>query len=423
MLETLGHERVDVAVALVAEVGQDAEADERSRSQQPGQTARSPADREIEPDDGQEYRQQSAQVEPEVGELADPGHRVIAGEVGHGHGALVEGHPEKDDDEEDQAEGRQPFPGLLGRKLDDLVPVGLRLGFLALGHVGGPVMPAQGPEDDHRGHQADAGDAEAEMVGLAQGVDVVLGEGAQGVERDGRVLGPGNGQVGFDVGQLALEELVGHGRDAGVVKVAGLAQYPVGNGLRGRGREHGPDVDAHVEDVEGPVPQGGILGVVVKVPDQGLQVALEEPCAQGDDGQGGDDQPEAGLHPRGQGQHGVADEHHDHADGDGPAVAEVAVGQETAEKREDVDADHEGRIHEAGRRRRHAVFGLHEQDEQAYHGVEAEAFAHVGEEGYEQSLGMLFEHGLPSDQAHSAADYTKKTELFPFLLTGGPAGE
>ncbi|MCK7522270.1 MAG: hypothetical protein MZV64_33635 [Ignavibacteriales bacterium] len=32
------------------------------------------------------------------------------------------------------------------------------------------------------------------------------------------------------------------------------------------------------------------------------------------------------------------------------------------------------------------------------HGVEAEAFAHVGEEGDEQTLGMSFKHASPSSE-------------------------
>ncbi len=244
-------------------------------------------------------------------------------------------------------------------------------------------MLAEAPEDDHGQDEREAGHAEAQVIGLAQGVDVSLREAPQAVQGHGRILALGQLEEGRGVGQLALEELVGQGRDAGVVGQSGPAHDPVAHGRGGRGSEHGPDVDAHVEDVEGPVAHGPVLGIVIEVADQGLQVALEQAGAQGDHGQGGDDQAEARVHRRGQGQQEITREHDDQAQRDGLAVTQEAVGQEAAQKREDVDADQEGGVHGAGRGRRHSILGLHEQDEDGDHGVVAEALAHVGEEGHE----------------------------------------
>ncbi len=308
----------------------------------------------------------------------------------------MEGHPEEDDHEEDEAEGDEALARLFAGELDDLGFEGRGLGLLALGQGGRLVVFAEGPEDDHREDEADAGHAEAEVVGLAQGIDVVRREAAQRVDGHGRVLALGDGQERGRVGQLALEEIIGQGRYAGVIDEVRLAQDPVAHGHGGRRGEHGPDVDAHVEDVERPVAHPRVLGVVVEVADEGLEVALEQARAQGHDGQRGDDEREPGVHRRRQGQQDVADEHDDDAQADRPAVAEEAVGQEAAEQGEDVDADQEGGVDRARGGGGKSVLRLHEQDEDADHGVEAEAFAHVGEEGDEQAFRVSFEHGSPS---------------------------
>ncbi len=66
---------------------------------------------------------------------------------------------------------------------------------------------------------------------FAQGVDVGLGEAAQAVYRDGRILGLGDAEIFGRVGQFALQEIVGQGRDAGVVDKMRFGQDPIGNHL------------------------------------------------------------------------------------------------------------------------------------------------------------------------------------------------
>jgi hypothetical protein len=50
------------------------------------------------------------------------------------------------------------------------------------------------------------------------------------------------------------------------------------------------------------------------------------------------------------------------------------------------------------------------EHQDGHHGVEAEPFAHIGEEGDDQALGVFFEHGSPSGKNHSGADYIKNQE-------------
>jgi len=195
MLEALGREGVDVPVAAVAEDGQQAEAEKGRAAQEAGRPSARLPEQDDEPAGGEGDREQPDQVEPEVADLADAPDRVVAGEEGHGRGALLERHPEEDNDEEDEPEGDQPLLGLLGRQLDDLVLEGRRRLLLLLGQVGLGVMLAERPEDDHRNDKADAGDAEPEVIGLAQGVDVALGERPQRFERHGRVLEPGDAEI------------------------------------------------------------------------------------------------------------------------------------------------------------------------------------------------------------------------------------
>ena len=139
----------------------------------------------------------------------------------------------------------------------------------------------------------------------------------------------------------------------------------------------------------------------------------EKPGAQGDHGQGDDDQAEVRPQGAGDGYKNITDEHDDQAEADGLPVAEKPVGQETAEKREEIDPEHEDAVDEARGRGVEAVLGLQEQHEDADHGVEAEPLAHVGEEGDEESLGMSLEHGLASSNQGWRHD---RPDVFPLTI-------
>jgi len=217
------------------------------------------------------------------------------------------------------------------------------------------------------------------MVGLAQLVDIGLGKITQRREGDIGILHLGEGEVGAGILEFAVEELVGEGRDVGVVKEGLFGQDPVADHFGGGGGQHRTDVDAHVKDTESAVAIGGIFRGFIHLAHQRLEVAFEETGAEGDDGQGGDDQAEALIHRRGDRQQHITDEHHHQADADGLAEAEHPVGDEAAQQREKVDEEHEDTVDLAGRSSVHAVFGLQEEDEDRHHGVKAETFTHVGE--------------------------------------------
>jgi len=92
------------------------------------------------------------------------------------------------------------------------------------------------------------------------------------------------------------------------------------------------------------------------------------------------------------GQDGIAGEHDDDAEQDDQLVLAGAVGQDAAEQCQGVDGIIEPAIVIAGRVGGEVIPGLQKEDQDGHHGVETEAFAHVGEEGNEQPLGVILEH-------------------------------
>ena len=71
-------------------------------------------------------------------------------------------------------------------------------------------------------------------------------------------------------------------RQVGVVAEAVGAQIPGAHSPGGVGCEDRADVDPHVEQGEGRVPEVTVLRVVVRLPDESLEVALEQPVAERD---------------------------------------------------------------------------------------------------------------------------------------------
>ena len=392
MLEALGLELVDGGITGVPPGGQGAEHEEGRPAGQTGCLSRAFPEQKDQASEGQENPQQADHVEPDVGQGPDVQLGVIPGEERHRQAALLERHPEEDDDEENKPQGHEPFLGLGGRELDDLGLKGFGLGLLFFGEIGVLVIFPERPEDEHGHDQAQASHPESEMVGFAQGVDVALGERPQRFQGGAGVLGPGDIKIGAGLGQRSFQKAVGQSGDAGVICQSGPLKDPIAYDFRGARGEHRPDIDPHVEDRESPVAQGVVFRIVVEASDQGLEIALEKPGSDGDDGHGRDDEGKPRVHPRGKRQQGVSEKHDDQAQADGPAVAEDLVREQPAEQREEIDADHEHAVDEAGRGRGHPVFGLHEQDENRDHRVKAEPLAHVGEKGHEQALGMPFKH-------------------------------
>ncbi|OPZ81938.1 MAG: hypothetical protein BWY77_00413 [bacterium ADurb.Bin431] len=230
------------------------------------------------------------------------------------------------------------------------------------------------------------------MIGLAELVDVSLGKVAQGREGDAGILGLGDGEIVAGVLEFAIEELVGEGRDMGVIEEGFFSQDPVADHLGGGGGQHGADIDAHVKDAEGAVALGGVLGRFIHLAHQSLEVALEEPGAEGNNRQGGDDQTETLVHGRWDCQHHIADEHHYQAYTDGLAETQHPVGDDAAQKGEEVDEEHKDAVDLAGRGGVHAIFGLQKEDEDGHHGVKTETLTHVGKKGNQQTLGVSLEH-------------------------------
>ncbi len=190
-------------------------------------------------------------------------------------------------------------------------------------------------------------------------------------------------------GHLAVVVGMAQRRKVRVVEVALRAQPPVAYAHRGERRHHRADVDEHVENLESRVAQFGILFVVVELAHQRLEVALEQTVAERDDHQRADDQRlRVDLRHH---QHRVAQRHDQYAGDDRPLVVAQPVSYQTARQGQDVDRGVEKRVDFARLLAVDAEFRHQEQRQDGHHGVEAEAFARVGEGRGNQTFG-LFEH-------------------------------
>ncbi len=127
---------------------------------------------------------------------------------------------------------------------------------------------------------------------------------------------------------------------------------PVGEGGGGGGSEHRADVDGHVEEAESGIALGGVLGVVVEITHEHLQVALEQTCSYGDQQQGPDHQGEgesAGGEGVGRdGEAEISEEHHAYARDDALSEADL-VGEPAADYGHEIDCCQENGIELAGR--------------------------------------------------------------------------
>ena len=172
---------------------------------------------------------------------------------------------------------------------------------------------------------------------------------------------------------------MGQLRDGGLINETGLAQETVGDGRCCRGGKHGANVDGHVKQGEGAVSLGRVLGVVVKVAHQHLQVALEQTRSNRNQEQGPQHEGDAqGVGTGGNGQGQIPGEH-DADTGDHALAVANFIGKDTAHHRHEINEGQENGIHLAGKGLAPAELGLEEEHEDGQHGVVAKALTGVGE--------------------------------------------
>ncbi len=257
-----------------------------------------------------------------------------------------------------------------------------------------PAAAAQinGDADD----KGDAGDCESHVVSGGELVDVVLAEGGEVHARN--VCTGHGGLEGLESGRIgegAAEVLVGEGGDVGLIDEAGLCQMAVGQCGGCCGSEHGADVYGHVEEAECGVALGGVLGVVVEIADQDLQVALEQAGTHRYEQQGADHQCKGqaaarkGVGRNGQAQ--VADEHYADA-GDYTFAETDLVCKPAAYYRHKVNCREEDCIELACGSGGEAELSLQEEQEDGQHGVVAKALACICKGEGEEAFGLSFKH-------------------------------
>ena len=257
-------------------------------------------------------------------------------------------------------------------------------------------MESHPEEDDHGEHEAQRHDAVFCLLGRELRLGVLS-----------RHVGSCGLRVAVGVFERAAEGVVDgdahHEREAGhgesVVVGVGWRGSPVGLGVLhdfdgGRRCEEGADVDGHVEDGESRVALALQLGVVVEVAHHHLQIAFKEARADAHHEQGGKHEHHGGHAVACRdGEHEVAQKHHDDARRHAFAVAD-AVGQRAAHEGQKIDQGQEASIDGAGRAFRPAEVGFQEEREDGQHGVIAEALAGVGEGQGKQSFGLSFKHSF-----------------------------
>ena len=188
-----------------------------------------------------------------------------------------------------------------------------------------------------------------------------------------------------------------HGGEWRVVGHAVGVEPPTAEHGSHEGGEDAADVDEYVEYLEAGVALRAVFGIVVELTDDGLEVALEETVAEGDE-----EERDAGYceepggvalgGENGYGKNHVAKGHDEEARDDSTLVVAGLVGNVSAHEAENVDAGIEEWVDECARLFIEAELGAKEQDENGVHDVVAESFAHVAQGRRYQALGMVLEH-------------------------------
>ena len=199
-------------------------------------------------------------------------------------------------------------------------------------------------------------------------------------------------QIGIVIVQCGeVVELYVIGRDGGIVGITILFEEVVIDGVGHARGEESSDIDEHVENGESDVAVTAVLGIIVKIADQGLQVTFEAPCPYRNQGQGGEhDELARHVGFGGHRQQQVTAEHDDETDQDGLSITQYLVGDDTAQEGEEVNSGKEYAVNHTGCGARQAEFRLHEQGQDGKHGVIAEAFTHVGQRKDDESFGVSF---------------------------------
>ena len=230
---------------------------------------------------------------------------------------------------------------------------------------GGPERLEIGPGLQGGEDQDGDGDGDGrDLDPVARPETVVLGTLA-----GGRKARPHQEPLGEDEGQDPQSH-ADAGRGEAEAPAHALAQ-----GTADQGRQEGPQVDPHVEDRVGPV--APVVALRIECPDHGRDVGLEEAIAD-------DQETQSQRQKLALGQGELAQGHQDPADEDRLALAEVAVGQASADQRGQVDESRVDRIDVQGVRPSHPDGLGQVEHQQCSHPVVAEPLPHLrGEQGIE----------------------------------------
>ena len=151
----------------------------------------------------------------------------------------------------------------------------------------------------------------------------------------------------------------------------------------------------HIENLETRLTLGAELLVVVHLPHERLEIALEKAVAEGYHQQADARQRQVERQAghgrrRGDGDDQVAQRHHHEPPHDGSLVVAGFVGNDTADERQQVNRSVESRIDIPRGRFVQAELGGDEQGQDSHHDVETETLAHIGKGRRDQSFGLSF---------------------------------
>ena len=175
---------------------------------------------------------------------------------------------------------------------------------------------------------------------------------------------------------------------------------PLSHADRNERSEETADVDEHVEYLEARFALVAELLVVVHLTHERLQVALEQTVTECDYQQAQTRKRQIQTlagHGCGRGNcdNQVTDRHDDQAPHDSALVVLGLIGDDTADQRKQIDRGIEARVDVTRRLLVEPELGRDEERQNSHHDVEAEAFAHVGQSGGDQTF-WLFKHSFLS---------------------------
>ena len=325
---------------------------------------------------------------------------VVTCEIGQRIAVLVERNPEEDHDAEHGEQCVDALADLLRRHGDLL---GRSLGTAGrsfLRRVGEALLVGQVDDQRHEHHHD--GRDERIVETAVEDIEVAVAEIVQAGSRHGRAVEVGRIGVRREVGK----PLAGHMLALGKVFVAQLGQLgviveivdlepPVAHADGDERREEAPDVNEHVENLETRLTLGAELLVVVHLPHERLEIALEKAVAEGYHQQAHARQRQVERQAghgrrRGDGDNQVAQRHHHEPPHDGSLVVAGFVGNDTADERQQVNRSVESRIDIPRGRFVQAELGRDEQGQDSHHDVETETLAHIGKGRRDQSFGLSF---------------------------------